>query len=69
MLLNTYTSEGKFATSYDVEDATTGKVKTYTVPLGSASVTTGTNVMKGVYYIKPQGINLVNIQSYGGKGW
>jgi hypothetical protein len=71
VLLNTYSISGKYATSYNVEDQATHTVKTYTVPSGATSVTTGTNVMQGTYYIVPQGINLSPI-GYGypviGKG-
>ena len=58
VLLYTYTSDGQYASSYDVEDQATGKVKTYVVPAGASSVSTGTNVMMGTYDIVPQGISL-----------
>ncbi len=70
VLLNTYTQSGQSATSYDVEDQATHVTKTYTVPAGATSVTTGTNALKGTYYIIPQGINLTpwNVGSGGGGG-
>lgn len=69
VVLHTYTSNGQSASSFMLENQDTKARMNITVPQDLTGVNLGTNVLMGVYYIIPIGINLQSAgYYYGGKG-
>jgi hypothetical protein len=66
VVLHTYTSNGQSASSFVLENQATKARVTVTVPKGFTGINLGTNVLNGVYYIIPVGINLQSAGYYGG---
>lgn len=64
--LSVYTTEGKYATAYSIEDQQTKQTRTITVPAGEVSIKV--DFKSGVHYIIPLGIDLKPWNYWGGKG-